>query len=69
MVNVKPEWNPERGYEWAFNDCVSRSPFAPGNILNTISGGPAVYRACMKTYGYELRDTSKEKIDKDKIME
>ena len=55
-INVHPELNPDHGFEWALNDCTARSPFAPGNIFNTITGGPAVLRACMKTYGYELRN-------------
>jgi hypothetical protein len=56
MVNIHPEWNPEKGQEWADAQCKARARTASGyDWIDASSNRNEAYSACMASYGYELR--------------
>ncbi len=59
MANVRPEWNPTHGYDWAVAQCVAKSPNT--NTIALLFNGPRPYRACMAAYGYEPMKPGQEK--------
>jgi hypothetical protein len=57
--NMRPEWNPSKGYEWAVAECNSRgSIICNPNAFQQAMDRTTAFHSCMKTYGYEQRKVS-----------
>ena len=47
MENVRPEWNPQNGYDEAYEKCKEGAKYAWDKF--------GAYASCMAKYGYERR--------------
>jgi hypothetical protein len=57
MVNVRPEWNPSKGQEWADANCKAQAQASSRDWTDVVlHNEEKVYYGCMASYGYELRD-------------
>lgn len=65
MVNVHPEWNPDKGQEEAEARCRAQSYAFTDNGIDILMHTPKkVYNSCMASYGYELRKISNKQDEK-----
>lgn len=55
MENVRPEWNPQKGFDEADEKCKASAKYAWDKF--------GAYAACMANYGYEKRPGSKSPTD------